>query len=162
MKNYRIRTTVEPGDIGSIIKLHGEYYHRHNGFDASFEPYVAIPLSEFAIRSNPRERIWIVARGAEVKGSIAIVDIGNDGAQLRWYLLDDDMQGRGIGRELIQLALAFVAERKYKRVILWTVIDQARAIEIYIKNGFRLIEEKRHRQWGADLTEQCYEFTASP
>lgn len=29
----RIRTELQPGDIGSIIKLHGEVYGREYGYD---------------------------------------------------------------------------------------------------------------------------------
>ena len=88
-KVINIRNELAPGDIGAIIKLHGEYYARNNGFNYTFEPYVAIPLSEFVMNKKESESIWIVEKEGEVKGSIAIVDHGNNVAQLRWYLLDE-------------------------------------------------------------------------
>ncbi len=153
-----IRTEIRPGDIGSIIKLHGEYYSRANGFDATFEPYVAVPLSEFVIRHKENERIWIVEKGGEVRGSIAIVDAGNASAQLRWYIVSEELQGRGIGKRLIDAAIRFSKEQKYGKIILWTVDEQKAAIDIYRKNGFTLIEEKRHFLWGKELNEQCYQL----
>jgi GNAT superfamily N-acetyltransferase len=153
-----IRNTIRPGDIGAIIKLHGEYYFNNHGFDSTFEPYVAIPLSEFVIRNSNKEKIWIVEYKNEVKGCIAIVDYENNIAQLRWYVLDKDIQGRGIGRQLIEEALKFVRDKGYKKVLLWTVSEQLKAIKIYEKNGFSCIEKKHHDiLWGKEITELCYE-----
>jgi len=145
------------GDIGSIIKIHGEYYHRHYGFDSTFEPYVAIPLAEFVRRQDPDERIWIVEQNSTLKGSIAITKYDEDTAQLRWYFLDPGLRGLGIGKELIVSALTFAKQKEYKRIILWTVDLLDRALSLYEKNGFTLTEEKKHKIWGRDLTEQCYE-----
>jgi len=152
-----IRSNIMPGDIGSIIKLHGEFYHRNNGFDSTFEPYVAIPLAEFVQRKNSDERIWIVEENRALRGCIAITKYKNDIAQLRWYIVDTSLQGRGIGKELIGLAIDFSKEKKYKKIILWTVDELDKAINMYKKNGFKLTEEKQHKIWGKELTEQCYE-----
>jgi len=157
MSDIRIRNDIEPGDIGSIIKLHGEYYSKYNGFDTSFEPYVAIPLSEFVLRKRDNERIWIVEKENEINGCIAIVDNGNGIAQLRWYILSEGIQGIGIGKKLIIKALDYCKEKLYERVILWTIDEQIKAIEVYKRNGFVLKEEKRHCLWGKDINEQCYE-----
>ena len=156
-KVINIRNELAPGDIGAIIKLHGEYYARNNGFNYTFEPYVAIPLSEFVMNKKESESIWIVEKEGEVKGSIAIVDHGNNVAQLRWYLLDESIQGFGIGKELIDKAISFVMENHYSAIILWTIDEQKKAIEIYKKNGFQKVEEKRHVMWGKEVNEECYE-----
>jgi len=67
-----VRHTLAPGDLGMVIYLHGVLYAREYGLDTSFEAYVAKPLADFA--NGGRGRLWIAARGAEVVGSIAIVD----------------------------------------------------------------------------------------
>ncbi len=153
-----IRNGVKPGDIGSIIKLHGEYYARNHGFDATFEPYVAIPLAECVQRNQDDERIWIVEEGKQFKGSIAITKFKDGIAQLRWYILDESVQGEGVGKRLMDAAIQFVKSRGYKKVILWTVSELGKAIGIYLVYGFKLGEEKSHRIWGRDLVEQEYEM----
>jgi GNAT superfamily N-acetyltransferase len=151
-----IRNGVKPGDLGSIVKLHGEYYARNYGFDATFEPYVAIPLAECVQRNRDDERIWIVEENNQFKGSIAITRFKDDTAQLRWYILDESVQGQGVGKRLMDAAMEFVRGCGYKRIILWTVSELDKAIGIYLRYGFRLGEEKPHRIWGRDLVEQEY------
>jgi len=55
-----IRNDLRPGDIGWLIWLHGVIYAREQGWDYTFEAYVAEPLAQFALRKNKRERIWLV------------------------------------------------------------------------------------------------------
>ena len=78
-----IRNTIEPGDLGYITYLHGILYSRECGFDTTFEPYVAIPLSNFIIENNPRSGIWIVEGNGKVQGCMFMVCIDADTAQLR-------------------------------------------------------------------------------
>jgi hypothetical protein len=83
-----IRTTLNPGDLGSIVHLHGVHYSREYGFDPTFEAYVAGPLAEFVKAGSPRERLWIAERNGRIVGCVAIVAATSDVAQLRWYLVD--------------------------------------------------------------------------
>ncbi len=153
-----IRSDIRPGDVGSIIKLHGEYYSRNHGFDATFEPYVAIPLAECVKRKRDDERIWIVEENSQVKGSIAITWAEEGVAQLRWYILDESVQGTGVGKRLMDDAMAFVRLKKYGKIILWTVSELGKAIDIYLRQGFTLGEQVSHQIWGRDLVEQEYEM----
>ena len=128
MDEIIIKHTIKPGDIGSIIKLHGEFYFKNYGLNESFEPYVAIPLAECAQRNLNNERIWIVEKDKAVKGSIAITKYNTTTAQLRWYLLDESVQGKGIGGKLIKEAITFSKEKKYKSICLWTFSELTKAI----------------------------------
>jgi GNAT superfamily N-acetyltransferase len=151
-----IRQSLRPGDLGAIVKLHGEYYYRHNGFDTTFEPYVAMPLSELVLRHSPRECVWVVESSGTVKGCIAVADNGDGLARLHWFLVDESLQGLGLGRRLIDSALHFARKHGYWAIVLWTVDLQDRAIRLYRQNGFVLISEERQRLWGKELLQQCY------
>jgi GNAT superfamily N-acetyltransferase len=161
MKNtagIRIRNRIEPGDLGSIVYLHGKLYAREHGFNCSFEPYVAIPLTRFMRSKTDRERIWIVEKSDTVLGSVAIVRYSKTQAQLRWLILHPGIRGCGLGSILVDSALAFCRQSGYDRVFLWTAESLLKARKLYESRGFKLTEEKNSGIWGVKLTEQRYEL----
>ncbi|HRW32920.1 GNAT family N-acetyltransferase, partial [Methanothrix sp.] len=89
---------IWPGDIGYITYMHAVLYAPEQGWDYTFDIYVALPLAEFAQSQSPQERIWILKDGDRIAGSMAIVRHSQKEAQLRWLLLEPEIRGRGIGR----------------------------------------------------------------
>ena len=153
-----IRNQLQPGDIGTIIRLHGVLYAREYGFDHTFEPYVAAPLAEFVLKQNEREQIWVVEKQGRVLGSVAIVQFSKNQAQLRWLILHPDLRGLGIGRRLVQEAVEFCRKSGYRSVFLWTVDFLAAALKLYTDAGFELSETKTHSIWGKKLNEERYDL----
>ncbi len=161
-QNVSLRTTIKPGDIGSIIHLHGTLYAQEYGFDHTFEPYVAIPLGEFINNRTSRDQLWIVEKGQMVAGSVAIVGCPGDIAQLRWLILHPNLRGCGVGRRLIEETVDFCRKRRYRSVFLWTIDFLDAAKHLYTSAGFKLTESKTHRNWGRNLTEERYELILTP
>ena len=153
-----IRHDLRPGDIGYITYLHGILYAPEQGWDHTFDAYVAIPLAEFARSQSSRERIWIVEDGERTVGSLAIVKFSEREAQLRWLLLIPEMRGQGIGRKLVEEALDFCRDAGYSSVFLWTVNTLPIAARLYQSVGFRKTEELTHELWGRTVTEVKYEL----
>ena len=156
--NLVIRTDLKPGDIGSLIYLHGVLYATEHGWDHTFEAYVAGPLAEFAKSHAPRGRIWIVEESENLAGSIAIVEVSKEEAQLRWLLLHPRVRGRGIGRMLMREAISFCKAQGYTIVFLWTVRALTAAAKLYEEFGFHISEETIREIWGTTVTEQRYEL----
>jgi GNAT superfamily N-acetyltransferase len=156
-----IRTELRPGDLGAVVHLHGTIYGRERGWDATFEAYVAGPLSEFVLRADPHERLWIAEDGERIVGCVAIVAAGPQTAQLRWFLVDPASRGAGLGRRLLQEAVAFCRAAGCSRIALWTERSLTAAAHLYRAEGFRLVEEKPGRHWGADVVEERYELELS-
>ncbi len=150
-----IRTDWHAGDLGAVVSLHAAEYARDHGFDHSFEAYVAGPLSDFVLHRPPRSRMWLAEEDGRLAGCIAIVPAEGDEAQLRWYLVASAMRGRGLGRRLLDEALAFAREAGYTSVMLWTVSRLEKAAGLYRRAGFVAVEEKPGA-WGAEVLEQKY------
>lgn len=156
---FTLRTGLRPGDLGYITHLHGKIYAEEYGFDTTFEPYVARPMSEFCLAvDKSRQCIWIVEYEDRIVGSIAIVDAGDDEAQLRWLLLTEETRGKGLGKLLVERALDFCREKRFKNVYLWTIDALPAARSLYERNGFTVTEEIAHEMWGIDVNEQRYDL----
>jgi GNAT superfamily N-acetyltransferase len=153
-----LRTDLQPGDVGSVVYLHGVVYSREHGFNPTFEAYVAGPLAEFVRRDCDRERLWVAERGGRIVGCVAIVAASPETAQLRWFLVDPTARGNGLGKRLLGEALAFCKGQGFREVILWTVSALEAAAHLYRSAGFRKVEEKPVRLWGVDVVEEKYDL----
>lgn len=164
MENYPttkwvLRRELKPGDIGYLIYLHGILYSREYGFDRTFEAYVAHGLLQFADSYNPyRDRIWLAEDNGKIIGAVAIVRTSKTEAQLRWYFVHPDYRDQGLGKNLMQEAVNFCIERKYKSIFLWTTSELTAAAHLYAKAGFRKTEVKSHNVWGKFVTEEKFEL----
>ncbi len=150
----------QPGDLGRVIALHGDYYHRHWGFDLSFEAQEAMELAEFLSRLDPARDFFLTAwAGERFAGAIAIDGVlGGEGARLRWFIVDEGLQGQGVGQALISRALTFCRAAGHSRVFLWTFEGLNAARALYERAGFSLAEEREVHQWGGVVREQRFDL----
>ncbi|VVB70346.1 Acetyltransferase (GNAT) family protein [uncultured archaeon] len=153
-----IRHDLRPGDVGYITYLHGILYSPEQGWDHTFDAYVALPLAEFAKSQSSGERIWIAEKDEMIVGSMAIVKISEKEAQLRWLLLHPKVRGLGLGRKLVEDGLDFCREKEYSSVFLWTVNTLPVAAKLYQSVGFKQKEELAHELWGKNVTEVIYQL----
>jgi ribosomal protein S18 acetylase RimI-like enzyme len=161
----RLRTTLAPGDLGAVVRLHGLLYAAEYGFDHTFEGYVALGLGEFATRyRGPGEQgcVWLAETAADGRlvGCVAMVTAGERTGQLRWFLVDPDVRGAGLGRRLLDEAMAYSRAQGLESLFLMTVGGLDAAAHLYRSLGFRLTAERAVRQWGKDLVEQRYDLPA--
>lgn len=154
----QLRSTLRPGDLGAIIRLHGTIYAAEYGWDHTFEAMVAGDIARFVVSGEAGGRLWVAEREGEVAGCVGIVGQGDGAAQLRWFLVDPAHRGAGIGRMLLDEALAFCRAEGFRSVFLWTVEGLDAAAHLYRSAGFRVTQEETHVRWGATVTEQRYEL----
>ncbi len=137
-------------------------YAEEFGYSPVFERYVSHGLAPFLDDFDAgKDRIWMASRGAERLGFIAIQhDPTRRGwAKLRWFLVEKEARGLGVGRRLMQAALAFARKAGYRGVYLWTVDDLAAARRVYVTSGFVLVHEATEPcEWAPWGHEQRWEL----
>ena len=162
-----IRLGPQPGDLGTVLRMHGEIYAGEYRFTEEFEAHVARGLAQFAAalgaaRENPVAPepgwLWLAERRGEVVGTIALTDEGSDEAQLRWFLVAPDSRG-GLGRRMLDTLLEHARARGFERVRLWTVEGLDAAASLYARAGFTCSERRPVHQWGHDLVEAHWDLS---
>ncbi len=117
LDDISIRTELKPGDIGYVIYLHGRLYGMEYDYGLQFEMYVAKGLCEFLEKYDPkRNRVWICEHNHQMMGFLLLLDRGK-AAQLRYFLIEPEYRGGGLGRKLLNLYMEFMRECGYKNPI---------------------------------------------
>jgi GNAT superfamily N-acetyltransferase len=159
LKDITIRTELAPGDIGYVIHRHGALYAREYGFGLQFETYVAHGLCEFMERYDPKtNRVWVCEHEGRMVGFLLLMNRG-EAAQLRYFLIEPEYRGIGLGSRLMSLFMDFLKSRGYRAAYLWTTDDLATAAHLYTRAGFTLTEEKPSTAFGKPLTERRFDLT---
>lgn len=158
LDDISIRNDLRPGDIGYVIYLHGALYGKEYGYGVQFESYVAKGLCEFYEKYDPtRNRVWVCEHNHRMMGFLLLMDRG-ESAQLRYFLIEPEYRGIGLGWKLLDLYMDFLRECDYKASYLWTTHELSTAAFLYKRLGFELTEEKESTAFGKPLTEQRYDL----
>ena len=158
LSDIQIRTFLKAGDLGYVTYLHGKIYIEEYQFGTGIETYVARGLSDFYDSYNPeRERVWICEYAGRVIGSMMLLDRGT-AAQLRYFILEKEFRGIGLGKKLMSAFMDALHQIGYKSAYLLTTNGLPASAHLYQRYGFQLVEEKRSDAFGKPLHEQRYEL----
>ncbi len=149
------------GDLGWSFERQAVLYHEEHRYSQVFETYVAKGLAPFLEHYEAaRDGMWIAELEGGRVGCIAIMhdDERPGWAKLRWYFVEKQARGQGVGAALMTTALAFSRRAGYEGVHLWTVDDLVDARRVYERSGFRLAEQKEGCPWAAWGNEQRWEL----
>ena len=158
LEDISIRTELRPGDMGYVTYMHGALYHKEYGYSLQFENYVAKGLCEFYEKYNPeRNCIWACEHNDRMIGFLLLMDRGH-AAQLRYFLIEPEYRGIGLGSKLMNSYMDFLRACGYKESYLWTTHELSTAAFLYKRLGFKLTEEKESTAFGKPLMEQRYDL----
>ncbi len=150
--------TGKPGDLGYIAYRHGVLYATEYQLEPVFESYVLEGLLKYA-RSSQGGITWIAESNGQIAGFIAIIRLNEESAQLRWFLIEPEYRGFGLGRRLMSIAMEYCREKRFKKVFLWTFKGLDAAGALYKKHGFRLTEQVSNDTWKRGVEEERWELT---
>jgi len=158
LSEVSIRTELQPGDIGYVTYMHGRLYKQEYDYGVPFEAYVAKGLHEFYEKYDPtRSRVWVCEDQGKIIGFVLLMDRG-EVAQLRYFIIEPEYRGIGLGKKLMTLYMEFLRSCNYKSSYLWTTHELKAAASLYLRHGFKLTEQKESTAFGKPLTEQRYDF----
>jgi DNA-binding MarR family transcriptional regulator len=149
----------EAGDMGWVIHQHGLLYSQEYGWDESFEALVAQICADFIKSYDSRkERCWIAEMQGEPVGSIFCVKATDEVAKLRLLLVVPKARELGLGTRLVEECIRFARRSGYGKLTLWTNDILTAARKIYVRKGFKLVEEEPHHSFGHDLVGQNWDL----
>ena len=158
-----IRTELMPGDLGYIIHRHGRLYHEEYNYGISFETYIAEGMYEFYKSYNAAtDRVWICEHGEKIVGFLLLMHRENNAAQLRYFYLEPEYRGIGLGKKLMSMYMDFFKQCRYSSSYLWTTHELGAAASLYTRHGFKLTEQKPSTAFGKSLTEHRYDLVMAP
>ena len=139
-----------PSDFDSVATL------VHRSHTISFAPYASAAWVESRNLNEYRLK-WKSVLADESEDAITLVSVSDDSivgtvhvspldspefdAQLNGMHVDPDQTGRGIGGLLMTAAIAFIIQRRFKRVELGVIAANNGARRFYEKHGWVLNEE---------------------
>lgn len=124
-------------DSAWIATAHSLHYREFEGFDASFDDAVAAALDDIHARLGRDRTFGLVLwdAGGTRRGSVFACDMGST-ARLRLFLLESGLQGRGLGRAMLEAALARAGAAGARSVEVSTFDAHAAACGLYRRAGF--------------------------
>ena len=152
----RIRS-FQPGDISYMACLHARVYVKEYGLDPIFEKSTLPGLLDF-LESKRAGNIWVAESGNRIVGFIGIIGRDSETAQLRWFLVDPEFRGMGLGRRLMTLAMDYCREQGFKHVFLWTFSELYIARHLYRTFGFSLTEKVPRDNWKKGLVDERWDL----
>ncbi len=91
-------------------------------------------------------------------GFLLLMHRENNAAQLRYFYIEPEYRGIGLGKKLMTLYVDFLKEKGYQSAYLWTTYELYSAASLYKRHGFQLTEEKKSTSFGKELIEQRYDL----
>jgi GNAT superfamily N-acetyltransferase len=148
--------------MGWLLERHAVVYAKEFGYLPVFETFVAASLVPFLENfDTKRDRLWIAELDGRRVGCVALQhDPKRRGwAKLRWFLLEKEARGLGLGRKLMDRLLRFAKKAGYKGIHFLTVDDLVDARRLYERTGFTMVwEDPKPCPWAPWGHEQVWEL----
>jgi len=153
-----VRNFIED-DIDYVICSHKLLYEKEYGLSSVFGDYVDKGVHDFVQHFNSKKECMLICEmDGRAVGSIAIAMANNETAQLRYFLLEPDTRGIGLGRRLVDMALDFCMEKGYNHVFLETISLLQVARHIYSCKGFSITNSHENTAWGKNILEERWDL----
>lgn len=142
-----------------IIDYKDEYCKYFKALNLEWiQNYFKVEPADEYILSNPKTAIldkggfiFFAKYGFEIVGTCALQMIDDKSFELAKMAVNKKHQGIGIGKMLMDKAIQQARELQLERLVLYTNSKLERALDIYRKNGFRVVPLDNHPTKRADI-----------
>lgn len=152
----------QPGLIADSAALMSREYAARFGVGAAYEAWVTTELASFFTGFDDRLSDWWGVRVKDVLAGCCAVDGRRGGgreAEFRWFCLAPPCRGRGVGRQLLDEAVAWARQRGLQRLHLQTHPSLVAAVHLYERAGFRACGEVPGPSFAPHLAFEGHELT---
>ncbi len=150
-----------PGIVGDVTAMHGRYYANAWKLRQNFEFEIARGLCEYFEHYDDGSDLALsIERDGRTRGFVAIsrnrVELYE--ANLRWFIVDEELRGQGLGRYLLDSAVAHCRASGVRRLELFTFDSLAAARARYRGAGFETFESRPYSAWGPSVNLERHEL----
>jgi len=160
MKNELEYSSYRPGALADVVRMHLAYYSENWGFGKAFEVQVAGGLSEFLGRFRVDADLFLTVYASNGKcvGSVSLDSkhAEDKGAHVRWFIVDQEFAGQGVGRQLMTRVVNHCDSVGFPRSYLSTFKGLHAARKLYESLNYKLIKESDTDQWAGGVKEQLF------
>lgn len=122
------------------------------------QKYFRVEKGDILSLSNPKEEIidkggfiFYAKIGAEIVGTASLLRKGDHTFELGKMAVTAAVQGKGIGKRLLEHCLAVAKEQAAEKLILYSNTQLGAAIHLYEKYGFKEVEMEQGLYERADI-----------
>lgn len=149
---------AEMGEASFVSYFNMKLYREQYKFNPCFEIY-ALDAMSWMLHNPEGSCLFVACADDKIVGSIQVLRQTTDTAQLRWFAVDAEFRGHGIGTRLLDAAKSFCIEQGYNHVHLGTIDFLKSARKLYAKYGFVLTDTKVNYDWmQTPLTEERWDL----
>jgi L-amino acid N-acyltransferase YncA len=128
-----------PGDAPAVRQLFIKALKQEGIYDSEHFPDEDIIEIPKAYQGQKGEFL-VAEENGRVVGTVGVFGVGADTVILRRYYVDEEYQGKGIGRALLGRIISLCEQRVYKAIVAISELELKRALNIYLSTGFRVFK----------------------
>ena len=166
MPDVVVHRELRRGDVNAIVDLHDRVYRGEYGADDVWIQTIRSAIERAVQRGWPRDpalgSVWLVRRDGRLVGSLALVLECPRVGSLDWFVLDPELRGRGLGRQLVADLVAEAHARPMEKLKVETFSKLTAAARIYRDAGFSVVWQRDIDWQGEPVTHQLYTLTLEP